>query len=103
MKQKIIELHQFFKNSMPYMLVLVLVFFLVNFVKLREIQNDIYAIQQDVENTQSDVADLYEKNRNNHVDNSDVIQAIRAHHKVISNQIDEAERQIKANAIIGGR
>lgn len=102
-KISFIKIQLFVKNIMPYMVFLIFVLLLVNFVKLQEIQDDIYTIQQEVENTRSDVSDLYDKCGNDQANNDDVIQAIKAHHKVISDQIDEAERQIKANAIIWGR
>ena len=82
------------------MVVLVFLFFLINYVKLQDIQHELYTIQQEVENTKSDVEDLNNKCSNGQTDNSDVIQAIEAHHKEISNQIDEAERQIKAHTVI---
>ena len=97
MKRNYIKIHLFFRDIMPYMVLLVLVLFLVNFAKLRNIEEDIYSVRLDIEETRRDIADI---NKDNQVDNSDVLQAIKAHHKVISQQIDEAERQIKANTVI---
>lgn len=103
MKQNFAKMHDFFKDAMPYMTFLVIILFLANFAKLREMQDDIANIQQDVENMKSDVSDLENKSRNQNFDNSDVISMIREHHRKISNQIDEAERQIKANTVIWSR
>ena len=97
MKRNYIKIHLFFRDIMPYMVLLVLVLFLVNFAKLRNIEEDINSVRLDIEETRRDIADI---NKDNQVDNSDVLQAIKAHHKVISQQIDEAERQIKANTVI---
>lgn len=97
MKRNNIKIHLFFRDIMPYMVLLVLVLFLVNFAKLRNIEEDINSVRLDIEETRRDIADI---NKDNQVDNSDVLQAIKAHHKVISQQIDEAERQIKANTVI---
>lgn len=85
---------------MPYMVLLVLVFTLVNFAKLRGLEEDVNNIRLDIEDTRRDIADIYDKSKNNQADNSVVIETIKAHHKVISRQIDEAERQIKANTVI---
>lgn len=97
MKRNNIKIHLFFRDIMPYMVLLVLVLFLVNFAKLRNIEEDINSVRLDIEETRRDIADI---NKDNQVDNSVVLQAIKAHHKVISQQIDEAERQIKANTVI---
>ena len=97
MKRTFTKLHLFFRDIMPYMVLLVLVLFLVNMAKIGRVEKDINSIRLEIEETRSDVANMHS---NSQADNSDVIQAIRAHHKVISQQIDEAERQIKANAII---
>lgn len=100
MKKIVAMIHLFFKASMPYMVFLVLVMLLINNAKLRGIDNDIYNIQQNLNDIQRDVADLYNKSTVSQVDNSEVIKTIKAHHKVISQQIDDAERQIKANTVI---
>lgn len=93
-------MHLLFRDAMPYMVLLVLVLFLVNFAKLRGVEEDINSIRLDIEDTRREIAEFYDNSKNNQVDNSEVIRTIKAHHKVISQQIDEAERQIKANTVI---
>lgn len=100
MKKNSVKLHLFFRDIMPYMILLVFVLSLVNFAKLRSVEKDINSIRLDIEETSRDIADISVKSKENQVDNSVVIQTIKAHHKVISQQIDEAERQIKANTVI---
>ena len=100
MKKAFEDIHKFFLNAMPYMVLLVVVLLLINIAKINGMQNDIAAIQQDIDYMHSDVSDLLEKTKNAHFDNSDVISVIRRHHQKISSQIDEAEREIKANTVI---
>ena len=100
MKRKYIKIHLIIRNIMPYMVMLMLVMSLINTAKLRDVEEDINSIRFDIEDTRRDIAEIYDKSKNNQVDNSEVIQTIKAHHKVISQQIDEAERQIKANTVI---
>ena len=100
MKKSFEDIHKFSLNAMPYMVLLVVVLLLINIAKINDMQNDIAAIQQDIDYMHSDVSDLLEKTKNAHFDNSDVISVIRRHHQKISSQIDEAEREIKANTVI---
>lgn len=100
MENSLNKIHLFFKDAMPYMVLLIIVLLLVNIAKLREAQDDIARVQHDIDYVRSDLSDLLEKSKSSGSDNADVIYMIREHHEKISRQIDEAERQIKANTVI---
>lgn len=100
MEKYLNKIHLLFKDAMPYMVLLVIVLLLVNIVKLKETQDDIANVQNDIDYVRSDISDLLEKSKSSGSNNSDVIFMIREHHQKISKQIDEAERHIEANTVI---
>ena len=103
MEKYLNKIHLLFKDAMPYMVLLVIVLLLVNIVKLKETQDDIANVQNDIDYVRSDISDfsdLLEKSKSSGSNNSDVIFMIREHHQKISRQIDEAERHIEANTVI---
>ena len=47
MENSLNKIHLFFKDAMPYMVLLIIVLLLVNIAKLREAQDDIARVQND--------------------------------------------------------
>ena len=58
MEKYLNKIHLLFKDAMPYMVLLVIVLLLVNIVKLKETQDDIANVQNDIDYVRSNISDL---------------------------------------------